>query len=706
MEKFTRNYFENFVIRHYKYDYMGRTLMLSVQDLLLQTKNIKSPERYGAALSIAFHTVFDDDAKKDNCSLKTSRNFWRVARKNVEEHIAVPGYETWSKKWAGKESRKSYKEKTIDRYMSLFQSKNSSYNNNSSSSSNSYNISNSNSNTDISNISNNNVILSNSNSTQSNTDISNISNNNVILSNSYDNSRSSCSINTNISDSSNSETYVYISSVTKNLLCRIREEERKKRILEKDLEREKESYYYRNYDRKHCNDSTENDQVEVREVSTTENDEVEEVERISNSNSYKMEEKKHEKYVEESDEAEVQVSRHDREDKDNENMISKDLDDVESQIEEPRQIDEELDDSEDIEVVEKPPAIKKKYISTKVRASAVIIDRIEVPEDNDVLELEVRGRGRGRSRGRGRGKVRARGVSRRVNRDIDAVVICDEESGVDSIKEVGSDEGSDNKNKRKREDEGENDRGKVTMSSTPAAICSSTLPLSRSARNRNLREKVTMPSTLPVSRPVRNRNLTSAAEYLEVLKLSKESYAKEKKYHEDVARIIKEFEMRYQEFQVEDVTPDGHCQFNSFNNLLRARQRISALAMRGKVVEHVEKYFDYYFDIYSLETEGQSDKDIKNQYGIRQEPGHNGFKNYLDLLKGGNIYGDTLSLIALTNIYKINVCLYHSGGHSENYYWSDSCPFNEGIVNDKKIESSMLFFDLRPAHYSSLIKKR
>ena len=75
-------------------------------------------------------------------------------------------------------------------------------------------------------------------------------------------------------------------------------------------------------------------------------------------------------------------------------------------------------------------------------------------------------------------------------------------------------------------------------------------------------------------------------------------------------------------------------------------------------------------------------------------------------MKQGTIYGDTLSLIALTNIYKMNVCLYHSGGHFENYFWSDSYPFDEGVHNEKKIESSMLFFDLRPAHYSSLIKKR
>ena len=82
--------------------------------------------------------MFDDDAKKDNCSLKTSRNFWRVAWKNVEEHVTVPGYETWSKRWAGKESGKSYKEKTIDKYILLFQSKNSS-NNNSTQSGSSYN---------------------------------------------------------------------------------------------------------------------------------------------------------------------------------------------------------------------------------------------------------------------------------------------------------------------------------------------------------------------------------------------------------------------------------------------------------------------------------------------------------------------------------------------------------------------------------------
>ena len=60
------------------------------------------------------------------------------------------------------------------------------------------------------------------------------------------------------------------------------------------MEREKQSYFIRNYDRKHCNDSTENEKVEeVTEVSTTEND-IEEVKEIRNSNSYEMEEKKHE----------------------------------------------------------------------------------------------------------------------------------------------------------------------------------------------------------------------------------------------------------------------------------------------------------------------------------------------------------------------------------------------------------------------------
>ena len=121
--------------------------------------------------------------------------------------------------------------------------------------------------------------------------------------------------------------------------------------------------------------------------------------------------------------------------------------------------------------------------------------------------------------------------------------------------------------------------------------------------------------------------------------------------------------------------------------------------MSVKVVEHVERYFDYYFDIYSLETEGQSDQDIKNQYGIRQEPGRDGFKKYLDLLKRGNIYGDTLSLIALTNIYKINVCLYNSGGHYENYYWSILLMKKLSMTKKLRVQCYFLIYVLLIIHH-------